>query len=151
MRDEHIEKIMGGCLGQAICEHRERKKLTQVDLAKKLGRKHGSAVSDIEHGEKRITVDELVVICKKLEVPFLDVIDQAILFFRKKVAELGEEKGGFLLGSPPVTREEVESGFVSLTGSANEWMSKLLQFAHPPTDQEKLRSNFRKAPARDEE
>lgn len=151
MRDELIEKIMGECLGQAICEYREKKKLTQVDLAKKLGKKHGSAVSDIEHGERRVTVDDLVAICKKLEVPFLDVIDQAILFFRKKVAELGEEKGGFLLGSSAVTREDIESGFVSLTGSASEWMSKLLQYAQPPTDQEKLRYNVRKISGRDEE
>lgn len=139
-----IEKIMGECLGAAIGESREGKRLTQGDLARKLGKSRGSAVSEIESGKKRITAEELKMICEKLETPPLDIIDQAILFFRKEMARLFEGEGGFLLGAPPVTREEVESGFFSLTVSANEWMSRYLQYMRPPTEIESLRHSFRK-------
>lgn len=146
MEDEPIEKAFGECLGRAIGEYRERMKLTQVDLAKKLGKTHGRTVSDIENGKKRITKEDLVRICEKLKVPFLDIVDQAFLIFRKRMIALVGDEGGFLLGPPPVTREEVENGFVSL-------MSKYLQYAHPPTESESLRYNVRKrsGSGRDEE
>lgn len=144
MRDEQIEKIMGERLGKAIGEYREERTLTQGDLAKKLGKSRGSAVSDIGNDKRRITKQELVVISEALEVSPLDLVDQSFLFFRREMAELVEGKGGFLLGTSPVTREEVESGFFSLTGSANEWMSKYLQYRYPPTEIESLRHNLRK-------
>ena len=150
MRDVHIEKIMGKSLGTAILEYRERKKLTQVALANKLGRKRGNVVSDIEHGEKKVTGQDLVRICKELEVPLLDVVDLAFLLFRKEMARLGGENGGFLLGAPSVTREDIENGFVSLTGSANEWMSKYLRFAYPPNEMEMLRYNVQKTSKEDD-
>ena len=96
MRDVHIEKIMGKSLGTAILEYRERKKLTQVALANKLGRKRGNVVSDIEHGEKKVTGQDLVRICKELEVPLLDVVDLA-----------GDEPGP-VPGPPPLRAAPVE-------------------------------------------
>lgn len=57
-------------LGQRIRQARERKKLSQEDFAAQIGRDQ-RAISEYEHGTRRIAVTDLPTIARVLEMPLL--------------------------------------------------------------------------------
>jgi transcriptional regulator with XRE-family HTH domain len=59
--DQEHYKIVGACLAAA----RQRAKLTQIELAERLGRTQ-TFVSEVERGQRRVDVIELFVIARGL-------------------------------------------------------------------------------------
>lgn len=68
MKREYYE-----CLRQSLISERKRQCLSQ-DEAAKLINKPQSFVSKYETGERRLDIIELVVICKKLNIPLEKII-----------------------------------------------------------------------------
>lgn len=68
MKREYYE-----CLRQSLISERKRQRLSQ-DEAAKLINKPQSFVSKYETGERRLDVVELIVICKKLNIPLEKII-----------------------------------------------------------------------------
>jgi transcriptional regulator with XRE-family HTH domain len=64
---EHY-KVVGACLAAA----RQRANLTQVEMAERLGRTQ-TFVSEIERGQRRVDVLELVVVAQALGADPLDL------------------------------------------------------------------------------
>lgn len=64
-----------------LVELRERRSLTQVEIATRLG-KHQSYVSKFERGERRLDIVEMVAVAKALET-------DPILMLRELVKRLG--------------------------------------------------------------
>ncbi|AQW70234.1 helix-turn-helix domain-containing protein [Pseudomonas parafulva] len=65
-----------------LVEVRERQGMTQVDLAKRLGRPQ-SFISKYENGERRLDVIEFISICDALEV-------EAAVLFKSVVGAISE-------------------------------------------------------------
>lgn len=57
----------------ALIDTRKRQGLTQVDLARRLG-KPQSFVSKFENGERRIDIAEFIEICRAMQVDALELL-----------------------------------------------------------------------------
>lgn len=61
-------------IGQRIKYWRQIRKLSQIELATKVGMNQ-SQISKIEKGERGVLAHELPVIAKTLEVPITDILE----------------------------------------------------------------------------
>lgn len=65
-------------VGLRIKEIREQKKISQRELSNKLRKYNQSQISKIEKGERKITIEELSVLARALEVSVIDLLDELL-------------------------------------------------------------------------
>ena len=73
--EKSIYSIEAGILSRVLKRARKEKKLTQVEVARRLGRTQ-SFVSKVEHGETMIDAVALFLLCQAIEMPFRDFAAQ---------------------------------------------------------------------------
>ena len=93
-------------LGNRIKQARDKKGLSQTELAKALGIGQ-RGISELENGKRKLAVSELPVLAKTLDVPILYFLEGTML-------EEGELEGLLLLYFNEIRKDELKKSVIDI-------------------------------------